>query len=70
MLPINLILSLLLGATLSKGMNRGLATLLAGVLGIGAKYLASLFGPKAEPIVLGCLVFLLGETFNPHIHNF
>ncbi|GKB83489.1 aluminum-activated malate transporter 8-like protein [Tanacetum coccineum] len=60
------------GATLSKGMNRGLATWLAGVLGIGAKYLASLFGPKAEPIVLGCLVFLLvaSATFSrfiPHI---
>ncbi|KAI3798317.1 hypothetical protein L1987_33588 [Smallanthus sonchifolius] len=48
------------GATLCKGMNRGLATLVAGLLGIGAKYLASLFGTKAEPIVLGCLVFLLG----------
>ncbi|PWA37781.1 aluminum-activated malate transporter [Artemisia annua] len=60
------------GATLSKVMNRGLATFLAGVLGIGAKYLASLFGPKAEPIVLGCLVFLLvaSATFSrfiPHI---
>ncbi|KAI3794815.1 hypothetical protein L1987_37454 [Smallanthus sonchifolius] len=60
------------GATLCKGMNRGLATLLAGLLGIGAKYLASLFGTKAEPIVLGCLVFLLvaSATFSrfiPHI---
>ncbi|XP_076907627.1 aluminum-activated malate transporter 8-like [Bidens hawaiensis] len=60
------------GATLCKGMNRGLATLLAGVLGIGAKYLATLFGTKAEPIVLGFLVFLLvtSATFSrfiPHI---
>ncbi|XP_076883200.1 aluminum-activated malate transporter 8-like [Bidens hawaiensis] len=60
------------GATLCKGMNRGLATLLAGVLGIGAKYLASLFGSKAEPIVLGFLVFLLVtfatfSRFIPHI---
>nr|XP_043633269.1 aluminum-activated malate transporter 8-like [Erigeron canadensis] len=60
------------GATLCKGMNRGLATLVAGVLGLGAKYFASLFGPKAEPIVLGCLVFVLvaAATFTrfiPHI---
>ncbi|KAI7744935.1 hypothetical protein M8C21_016834, partial [Ambrosia artemisiifolia] len=49
-----------------------LATLLAGVLGIGANYLANLFGTKVEPIVLGCLVFLLvaAATFSrfiPHI---
>ncbi|KAI3723308.1 hypothetical protein L2E82_34794 [Cichorium intybus] len=60
------------GATLSKGMNRGLATLLAGALGLGAEYFASLFGNKAEPIVLGCIVFLLvaAATFSrfiPHI---
>ncbi|XP_024991831.1 aluminum-activated malate transporter 8-like [Cynara cardunculus var. scolymus] len=60
------------GATLCKGMNRGLATLLAGALGLGAEYLASLFGPKVEPIVLGCFVFLLvaAATFSrfiPHI---
>ncbi|KAL8246418.1 hypothetical protein R6Q59_007634 [Mikania micrantha] len=60
------------GATLCKGMNRGLATLLGGALGIGAKYLASLSGPKAEPIVLGCIIFLLAASatfsrFIPHI---
>ncbi|KAJ0463827.1 putative aluminum-activated malate transporter [Helianthus annuus] len=60
------------GATLCKGMNRGFATLLAGALGVGANYLASLFGTKVEPIVLGCLVFLLvaSATFSrfiPHI---
>ncbi|CAI9271589.1 unnamed protein product [Lactuca saligna] len=60
------------GATLCKGMNRGLATLLAGALGLGAEYFARIFGPKAESIVLGCLVFLLvaAATFSrfiPHI---
>ncbi|OMO82565.1 Aluminum-activated malate transporter [Corchorus capsularis] len=48
------------GGTLSKSLNRGFATLLAGALGLGADYFASLFGKKGEPIVLGILVFLLG----------
>jgi hypothetical protein len=48
------------GGTLSKGLYRGLATFLACALGFGASNLASLFGRKAQPIVLGILVFLLG----------
>lgn len=48
------------GGTLSKSLNRGFATFLAGALGIGADYFASLFGKNGEPIVLGILVFLLG----------
>ncbi|KMT12607.1 hypothetical protein BVRB_5g098460 [Beta vulgaris subsp. vulgaris] len=47
------------GATISKGLNRGFATLTAGALGVGAQHLALLFGNKGEPIVLGLLVFLL-----------
>ncbi|XP_071728952.1 aluminum-activated malate transporter 8 [Rutidosis leptorrhynchoides] len=47
------------GATLSKGMNRGFATLLAGALGIGAESFASLFGIAVKPIVLGSFVFFL-----------
>ncbi|XP_016497353.2 aluminum-activated malate transporter 8-like [Nicotiana tabacum] len=59
------------GATLSKCLNRGFATLLAGALGVGAKYFADLFG-KGEPIVLGFLVFTLGAVgtftrFFPHM---
>ncbi|CAM8886419.1 unnamed protein product [Rhodiola kirilowii] len=46
------------GATLSKGLNRGLATLLAGALGVGAHHLASLSGHVAEPILLGLFVFI------------
>ncbi|XP_021771229.1 aluminum-activated malate transporter 8-like [Chenopodium quinoa] len=49
------------GATISKGLNRGLATLTAGALGVGAQHLAVLFGTKGEPIVLGILVFLLAS---------
>ncbi|GMY15736.1 aluminum-activated malate transporter 2-like isoform X1 [Fagus crenata] len=47
------------GATLGRGLNRGLATLVAGALGFGAHHLASLSGEKGQPIVLGLFVFLL-----------
>ncbi|GKV31937.1 hypothetical protein SLEP1_g40590 [Rubroshorea leprosula] len=50
------------GGTLSKGINRGIATILAGALGVGAKHFASLFGQKGESIVLGILVFLLAAA--------
>jgi len=57
----------LVGATISKGLNRGFATLTAGALGVGAQHLAILFGKKGEPFVLGFLVFLLGKaTFGHH----
>ncbi|KAF5737406.1 aluminum-activated malate transporter 8-like [Tripterygium wilfordii] len=48
------------GGTLSKCINRGFATLLAGALGVGAKHLATIFGKKEEPIILGFFVFILG----------
>ncbi|KAF5750587.1 aluminum-activated malate transporter 2-like isoform X2 [Tripterygium wilfordii] len=48
------------GGTLSKCINRGFATLVAGALGFGAQHLASIFGKKGEPITLGILVFILG----------
>ncbi|KAK7396763.1 hypothetical protein VNO78_17921 [Psophocarpus tetragonolobus] len=53
------------GATLSKGLNRGCATLLAGALGVGGQHIATAFGERAEPIILGILVFILaaGSTF-------
>ncbi|KAL4297538.1 hypothetical protein GQ457_12G027150 [Hibiscus cannabinus] len=46
------------GATLGKGVNRGLGTLLAGALAIGAHQLANLTGRVCEPVVLGFFVFL------------
>ncbi|KAK4791035.1 hypothetical protein SAY86_031448 [Trapa natans] len=46
------------GATLSKGLNRGLATLFAGALGVGAHHLACMSGKIGEPILLGFFVFL------------
>ncbi|XP_022942951.1 aluminum-activated malate transporter 8-like [Cucurbita moschata] len=50
------------GATLSKGFNRGLGTLLAGGLGVGVDYLANLSGQKGEPFVLGVFVFLIAAS--------
>ncbi|KAL0337063.1 UNVERIFIED_CONTAM: Aluminum-activated malate transporter 8 [Sesamum calycinum] len=60
------------GGTLSKSINRGCATLLAGALGVGAEYLASLCGDKGEPVVLGLMVFFLAAAstftrFFPHV---
>ncbi|KAI3716613.1 hypothetical protein L1987_67607 [Smallanthus sonchifolius] len=59
------------GATLSKGVNRGFATLLAGALGVGAESFGSLFGPTVKPVVLGLLVFFLvaAATFSRFIPN-
>ncbi|XP_022890697.1 aluminum-activated malate transporter 2-like [Olea europaea var. sylvestris] len=45
------------GATLGRGVNRGIATLFAGSLGVGAHRLASFPGEKIEPILLGLSVF-------------
>ncbi|KAI3447405.1 hypothetical protein Pfo_004070 [Paulownia fortunei] len=59
------------GGTLSKSLNRGFATLLAGALGVGAEYLASLCGEKGEPIILGLMVFFLAtaSTFTRFFPN-
>ncbi|KAL0650993.1 hypothetical protein Bca4012_093684 [Brassica carinata] len=45
-------------ATLSKGLNRGVATLVAGGLALGAHQLASLSGRTIEPILLATFVFV------------
>ncbi|KAK3015367.1 hypothetical protein RJ639_006803 [Escallonia herrerae] len=45
------------GATLGKGLNRAMATLVAGALGVGAHYMASISGNVGEPIILGIFVF-------------
>ncbi|KAK6138461.1 hypothetical protein DH2020_027781 [Rehmannia glutinosa] len=53
------------GATLGKGLNRGLATLVAGGLGLGAHHLAIVSGKTCEPILIGLFVFLqaVASTF-------
>nr|POE67255.1 aluminum-activated malate transporter 2 [Quercus suber] len=50
------------GATLGKGLNRMLATLSAGALGVGVHHLATLSGEKGEPIVLGFFVAIIAAT--------
>ncbi|KAK4607203.1 hypothetical protein RGQ29_001145 [Quercus rubra] len=50
------------GATLGKGLNRMLATLSASALGVGVHHLATLFGEKGEPIVLGFFVAMIAAT--------
>ncbi|TQD90355.1 hypothetical protein C1H46_024090 [Malus baccata] len=50
------------GATLGKGLNRTMATLVAGALGIGAHHLASQSGQIGKPIVIGVFVFLQAAT--------
>ncbi|KAG0471009.1 hypothetical protein HPP92_015555 [Vanilla planifolia] len=47
------------GATLYKGLNRVIATLLAGALGLGAHRLAALAGNDGKSVLLGVFVFLL-----------
>lgn len=49
------------GAAISKGLNRTCGTILAGALGVAAHHIALLFGERAEPIILGGFVFLIGK---------
>ncbi|CAO2840911.1 unnamed protein product [Amaranthus hypochondriacus] len=46
------------GATLGKGVNRVLATVLGAMCGFGAHRLATLSGDKLEPVFLGFFVFI------------
>ncbi|CAO2838812.1 unnamed protein product [Amaranthus hypochondriacus] len=50
------------GATLGKGLNRAMATLIAGGLGVGAHHLASLCGKIGEPLLIGFLVFIFAAA--------
>ncbi|PKA53938.1 Aluminum-activated malate transporter 1 [Apostasia shenzhenica] len=58
-LTVVVVMEYTVGGTLSKGLNRAFATLLAGALGLGAHQLAALCGDKGEPILLSVFVFLL-----------
>lgn len=55
-------MNVFIGATLGKGLNRTIATLAAGALGVGAHYLASLSGATGEPILIGAFVFVQGKN--------
>ncbi|KAH7541808.1 hypothetical protein FEM48_Zijuj02G0006900 [Ziziphus jujuba var. spinosa] len=48
------------GATLGKGLNRMLATMVAGALGIGAHRIATLSGHTGEPILISVFNLIVG----------
>ncbi|XP_066350376.1 aluminum-activated malate transporter 1-like [Miscanthus floridulus] len=50
------------GATLSRGLNRTFATLVAVFLAVGAHMAANLCGENGEPILLSVFVFLVGSA--------
>jgi len=62
-LTVVIVMEFTVGATLSKGLNRALATLVASSLAIGAHEVASLVVPseKAESILLVVFVFFVGN---------
>ncbi|KAL6566997.1 hypothetical protein OROMI_015401 [Orobanche minor] len=53
------------GATLGKGVNRGIATLLGGALGVAAHRLASFTGKNIDCLMLGLSVFFIGFPLFP-----
>lgn len=50
------------GATIGKGLNRVCATLLGGLLGVGAHWLACYSGKNGEPVVIAVFVFIVAAT--------
>ncbi|KNA24066.1 hypothetical protein SOVF_019110 [Spinacia oleracea] len=50
------------GATLGKGFNRAMATLIAGGLGVGAHHLANLCGKIGEPVLIGLFVYIFAAV--------
>lgn len=48
------------GATLCKGLNRGLGTLLAGLLAFIVGYIANASGRVSQAIIIGAAVFFIG----------
>ncbi|XP_048435411.1 aluminum-activated malate transporter 12-like [Pyrus x bretschneideri] len=62
------------GATLCKGLNRGLGTLLAGSLAFFIQYIATESGRTFRAVFIGAAVFLIGATatymrFFPYIRK-
>lgn len=51
------------GATLCKGLNRGLGTLVAGSLAFLIEYVADASGQVFQGVFIGATVFLLGNHF-------
>lgn len=55
------------GATLSKGINRAIGTVLGGGLGCLAAILSNKFGGIHNAIVVGTSVFIIGKNTIPTI---
>lgn len=52
------------GATLGKGLNRGLGTVLAGSLAVFIEYIAEVPGQIFQAIFIGAAIFILGKCDN------
>ena len=52
-----------IGATLSKGCNRGAGTLLAGLLAVLIGQVAHMSGGISHPIIVGVSTFVIGKNF-------
>ncbi|CAM0904699.1 unnamed protein product [Alopecurus aequalis] len=64
-LTVVVVMEYTVGATLSKGLNRGFATLVAACIAVGAHKLAELaerFGVQGEPISLAVFVFFIASA--------
>ncbi|OIW04040.1 hypothetical protein TanjilG_24151 [Lupinus angustifolius] len=61
-LTVALVLEFSVGATLGKGLNRILATWLAGALGVGTRSIANLCGQKGEAVLTTIFVFVIAGS--------
>ncbi|QCE08753.1 Aluminum-activated malate transporter [Vigna unguiculata] len=71
-LTVVVVMEFTVGATLGKGLNRGLGTLLAGSLAFLVEYVADIPGRIFQAVFIGSAVFILGAVttyvrFIPHI---
>ncbi|RCV46811.1 hypothetical protein SETIT_9G561400v2 [Setaria italica] len=63
LITVAVIMDYTVGGTLIKGLNRATATLVAGLIAVGAHKVANLGGSKGEPIIiLAIFVFLLATA--------
>ncbi|XP_062170931.1 aluminum-activated malate transporter 2-like [Alnus glutinosa] len=61
-MTVTLVLEFSVGATLGKGLNRMLATLSGGALGVGVHCLATLLGTIGQPIVIGVFALMIAAA--------
>ncbi|KAL5214463.1 hypothetical protein ABZP36_003615 [Zizania latifolia] len=61
-LTVVVVMEYTVGGTLSKGLNRAFATLVAGFIAVGAHQVANRCGAQGEPILLAVFVFLLASA--------